>query len=134
MPRAEWVSCGETAVSTLTWNSIPTVVSLFSPKEMANGTRESQNLIENRCRLCSRLSSALREFYRRCSGGNLGCRDLSDKTLDAHDRLAQVNLVGKLCSCERFRMSKHSPCPVRDFELVDRAVFSIHVNADTGLL
>lgn len=89
----------------------------------------------NRCPLCFRLSSWLRELLVRFRGECQDCLARARQSYNAPDRLNQINSVGFDCACEQVRMSDHSICPVRDFERVDRTIFSpLFIDKKTGLL
>lgn len=89
-------------------------------------------MIRKKCPLCFQLSCALRRFFYRLIG-RIDCRGINQRTYKKESRVAEINTAAPGCVCEKYRMSKHSPCSVANPEILARFVFSpMHVHRKTG--
>jgi hypothetical protein len=84
----------------------------------------SFTLIRRKCQLCSSLSLKFRSVFARLLGGGFFCRHLNKRTSDDRKRVAAINLDAPDCSCEKFRMSKYSPRPVKGDEILARLILT----------
>lgn len=85
--------------------------------------------------LCSRLLSALKNFFVGLLGVGCKCRCLHRRTYDDKQRVAAINAVAPDCQCEKHRMSKYSPGVVAHSESLARFVFSpMHVHKKNGTI
>lgn len=82
------------------------------------------HLTQNKCPLCSQLSSQFKELVDKVLGRSNKCQKLHSDTYDNDQRVLVINKTAPDCSCEKYRMSKHSKHPVQDVEMVARFVFS----------
>ena len=86
-------------------------------------------MIPRKCRLCFRLSFAVKDFWDRLIGGRNTCRDVNQQSLDALDRADALSGVEPNCGCENHRASKFSPGVVKNDEMLSLFVFlPIHTN------
>lgn len=76
------------------------------------------------CPLCSRLSSGLREFLHRLTGRSVDCRGVNQRTREDKRRVDAINAAAPDCVCENYRMSRYSPRPVAESEILARFIFS----------
>lgn len=82
----------------------------------------------------SRFSSRLKGFLYRLIGRSIDCCSLNQRTQGDKHRVNAINKAAPGCACEKFRMSKYSPCPVADSETLSRFVFSpLHVRKNGKL-
>lgn len=91
---------------------------------------------QTKCRLCSRLSSALSGFFFRFVG-RLCCSWINQRTHDPQfpNRVGSFNACAPLCACEKHPVSPHSSGVVQGSEIVSRFVFSpMHVHRKTGAI
>lgn len=58
-------------------------------------------------------------------GIKVDCQGVNQRTLDSKEqRVSEINAAAPDCSCEKYRMSKHSPGVVDNFEILARFIFS----------
>jgi len=88
------------------------------------------NLTRNKCPLCFQLSSDLKNLISTWFGNKFNCQHLNEHINEKDkERVAKINNAAPNCSCEQYRMSKHSPNVVGNNEALARFVFSpIHVD------
>jgi len=89
----------------------------------------SLHLISKKCPLCSKLSSGLKKLLS-LFGFGLDCEGLNLRTYSSGERISEINSAAADCSCEKFRMSKHSPGVVENSENLALFVFLPMHNID----
>lgn len=90
-------------------------------------------MIQKKCQLCSQLSSKFNQLLNKLFGSKLNCQKIHIDTYDSKERVREINEEAQNCVCEAYKMSKYSPGPVCDSEMVSRFVFSpIHIDKKTG--
>ena len=83
------------------------------------------HLTPQKCPLCSRLSSRLKKLISRFYVSGLDCQDIHLRTHETGEkRAAEINAAAPDCACEKNRMSKHSPHPIKNSETLARFIFS----------
>ena len=83
-----------------------------------------------KCRLCSRLSSRLKQFIDRFVRRGLDCYGINQTaSQNPEERALSISRAAPDCSCEKYRMSRSSRGVVADHETLSRFVFlPMHVN------
>ena len=89
------------------------------------------SLTPRKCRLCSRLSSRLKQFLDRFIRRGIDCHGVYQAASEnsKEDRANSISHAAPGCYCEKYRMSKSSRGVVVDQEALSRFVFfPMHVN------
>lgn len=77
-----------------------------------------------KCPLCSRLSSRLKEFFRRIFRIGIDCQGLHLFTYDkGEQRIPLINSAAPDCHCENYRMSRYSPGVIESVEQLTLYIF-----------